>query len=101
MAEEITQLWDKLCLIESKKSELLVVGDGIHSTFECGKCCLIGKKMAKKRINYEAFKNTMLKCWKTGAAINIVEVGMNTFILKFASDGVLYHVWDGQSWLFD
>ncbi|XP_041009374.1 uncharacterized protein LOC121253429 [Juglans microcarpa x Juglans regia] len=57
--------------------------------------------MAEKRINSEAFKNALLKVWKTRATINIVEVGMNPFIVEFVSEGELSRIWDGQPWLFD
>lgn len=62
-----------------KVNLILVVEDDIRATLERGKCCFIGKIMDEKRINHEAFKTTMLKVWKNEAAINIVEVGMNTF----------------------
>lgn len=85
----------------TERSELLIIGQDMQSTLDRGKCCLVGKIMSEKCINYDAFKNMLFKVRNINAtATNIMEVGTNLFLFEFVFEGELFLIWDGQPWLF-
>lgn len=105
---DVLQVWLKisshigtnLVLQLLKKEGVLALDKDIEQTLLQGQFCLVGKIMTERKINHEAFKLTMLKVWKVGAVMCIVEVEGNLFLLEFGSYVDRMRVWDGQPWIF-
>ncbi|XP_040990949.1 uncharacterized protein LOC121238174 [Juglans microcarpa x Juglans regia] len=101
MDEDLSELWNKFSLTEEERYEIVITDQDIENNMGRGKLCLVGRVIADKKINKEAFKNTMLKVWKACAGTKIIEVGDNLYVFEFQTKGDLNRIWGGQPWLFD
>lgn len=73
-AEDINQTF---CLTDNEKDSVVISAEEIHPTLLQGQFCLVGKIIAERRINHEAFKTNMTKVWKFLLAFTITGVGDN------------------------
>lgn len=83
MVDVLTDLWSKSSLTEDEKDKVVITGKDIEDTMERGKLCFVEKLIIEKKINREAFKNTMSKVWKFYVGIKIIQVGENLYIFEF------------------
>lgn len=90
----------KYWLTNIEKEGVVVFDTDVQHTLTKDQFCLVGKIMTERKINHENFRITMLKVWKVGNVIRIVEIGVNLFLLEF-NEQDFQRVWDGQPWLFD
>lgn len=90
-----------LSLIENERNGIEIgVGD-VEDYILRDKCCLLGKVIADKPFNIDAFRTTMLKIWKVSRTISISVVGANMFVIEFQSLNALLKVKRGCLWMFD
>ncbi|KAF5475845.1 hypothetical protein F2P56_007609 [Juglans regia] len=57
--------------------------------------------IAEKPINKEAFRNTMIKVWRSEGWVQFTEVGENRFLIEFNKDEDRQRVIKGRPWSFD
>ncbi|XP_041016155.1 uncharacterized protein LOC121258677 [Juglans microcarpa x Juglans regia] len=101
MDEELSELWSKFSLTEEERYEIVITDHDIDNNMKRGRLCLVGKVIADKKINKDAFKNTLLKVWKACVGVKIHEVGDNLYVFEFQTEEDLNKIWGGQPWLFD
>ncbi|TXG60685.1 hypothetical protein EZV62_015258 [Acer yangbiense] len=63
--------------------------------------CLVGKVLAGKRVNREAFKKVIEQLWSPIGSVEIEAVGDNTFMFFFPSLEVRSLIWSRGPWHFD
>ncbi|KAL5777758.1 hypothetical protein ACOSP7_010684 [Xanthoceras sorbifolium] len=63
--------------------------------------CLVGKVITNKQVNREAFREIILKIWRTTHEIDIKVLKENTFIFQFRNQLDRKCVLAGDPWSFD
>ncbi|KAF5451813.1 hypothetical protein F2P56_026881, partial [Juglans regia] len=101
MAEELTRQWKNFKLTEQESTEMVLPSDTMEMAMHQGKFCLLGMIIAEKPINKEAFRNTMIKVWKSEGWVQFTEVGENSFLIEFNKDEDRQCVIKGLPWSFD
>ncbi|TXG73942.1 hypothetical protein EZV62_002521 [Acer yangbiense] len=82
--EEIAKLWD-------------AHGEGVESVSHC----LVGKVLSRKKINIEAFRNTIGQIWGTMGLLEIEVIADNLFVFHFQSLADREMVCARGPWHFD
>ncbi|XP_035544650.1 uncharacterized protein LOC118348031 [Juglans regia] len=88
MDEELSELWNKFSLTEEERYEIVITDQDIETNMERGKLCLVGKVIADKKINKDAFKNMLVKVWKSCPGPKIIEVGENLYVFEFQTEKI-------------
>ncbi|KAL5839910.1 hypothetical protein ACOSQ4_012518 [Xanthoceras sorbifolium] len=62
---------------------------------------LVGKLISNRKVNREAFKNTIASIWRVKREVSIESIGVNLFVFRFECPWDRKRVLEGGSWSFD
>ncbi|KAL5800338.1 hypothetical protein ACOSQ4_033222 [Xanthoceras sorbifolium] len=81
--EEIVRRCEKLSLFEADGPKAKIDGDLHEKELDSVSRSLVGRIIAIKEINRDAFKAMIPKVWRTTKEVDIELVGSNTFMFRF------------------
>ncbi|KAK3193018.1 hypothetical protein Dsin_024328 [Dipteronia sinensis] len=91
--DDIKGLCEMLAILDLDRPEVLIKGEAHNEGMKEVSHCLVGKVLAGKRINREAFTNVIEQLW---SSIGVVEVEMmdeNLFVFYFPRNEDRVLVW--------
>lgn len=87
MAHDLEELWKSSSLSEEETKITTIRSEASNEKEKAVKHCLVGKVLATKVANKDAFRSTMVAVvWSLMKDLVITDIGENTFLLQFASD---------------
>ncbi|KAL5770981.1 hypothetical protein ACOSP7_015135 [Xanthoceras sorbifolium] len=100
-AEEIARLCESLSLSE-EDGPILQIGGELHQEgIREVELCLVGKVLAKRKVNREAFRAVIHQIWNTLGGVEIEAIGENLFVFHFNLLEDRAMVWSRGPWHFD
>ena len=101
MADEVSSILENMRLTTEEEETIEIPDDGRKEGLENCALSLIGKFLTCRPFNKKAAISTLKRAWGLEEAVQIVEVGMNLFQLKFHSEFEMNRVLKGGPWSFD
>jgi hypothetical protein len=101
MAEDLTNLWGNLSLVEEEDDELEIADPAMDGLAQRGKLCLVGKLIADRLISKETIKSKLIRGWKSLGKISFTVLGENLFLLEFQYECDRIRVLEGRPWVFE
>ncbi|KAF5453769.1 hypothetical protein F2P56_023489 [Juglans regia] len=101
MAEELSNLYEELCITEEEKQEVLIPTEEALISIEKSKKCLAAHVVADKEVNRGALRTTMSKVWKVEGQVSFKELGCNKFLVEFQNPLEKNRVLSERPWSFD
>ncbi|XP_059452415.1 uncharacterized protein LOC132183040 [Corylus avellana] len=86
MAEELEEQWARFSLIEGEQEGITVKEEDVENLVKIGERCLVGRIVAEKSINREAFRSLMTTLWRVKGGASFKELQENLWLIEF-SDG--------------
>ncbi|TXG64205.1 hypothetical protein EZV62_011199 [Acer yangbiense] len=99
--EEIMKLCETLSLIKEDGVFVNIARDVHDEGVESVSHCLVGKVQSRKKINIEAFRNTIGQIWGTMGLMEIEVLAEHLFVFHFQSLEDHEMVWTRGPWHFD
>ncbi|XP_042954583.1 uncharacterized protein LOC122290994 [Carya illinoinensis] len=101
MADELSSLYEGLCLTEEEKQEISIPSKEVQVSFEKSKKCLAAHVVVEKEVNRGAFQATMIKAWKVEGQTSFKNLGSNRFLIEFQNSKDKERVMVARPWSFD
>ncbi|XVF67325.1 hypothetical protein PTKIN_Ptkin10aG0112000 [Pterospermum kingtungense] len=101
MADELSNIWKVLNLIEEEKDNIRTEDDSIDNTTTLTKNWLVGKLHTNRPFNKTALMGTMKVIWKLMDEVEITALEENLFLFKFSGSKDKERVLEGAPWSFD
>lgn len=101
MAEDLTKLWGKFSLSESKFTGVDFLEEDAEEIVEKGKSCLVGKLMANRIIGKDIIRAKLIRGWKPTGRMTFKVMGDNLFLLEFEQHWDKVRVLEGRPWIFE
>ncbi|KAL5826595.1 hypothetical protein ACOSQ3_018434 [Xanthoceras sorbifolium] len=99
--EEISKICERLSLSD-EDGPVARMGVGLQENgIRLVSLSLIGKIIANREINREAFRSIIPRIWKTKHEFSIELIGTNTFVFQFKCHWDRKRVLEGGPWCFD
>lgn len=95
-----TRFHSRFALTDEERTEI-VVDSRDAAALRTSRWLLVGKLLADKPFNRDAFKRTMATLWRPRARVSIVEIDHGLFSFSFPSMEERSRVLAGGPWLFD
>ena len=83
---------------------LIIEGDDIDEGNKVNidyRCCLVGRFLTDKVINFAAMKNTMTSLWRPGKGVCIKDLSPTLFLFQFFHEIDIHWVLESGPWTFD
>jgi hypothetical protein len=101
MAEDLTQMWKNLSLVEDECLEWEAPADEWRDVFSHGKNCVVGKLIADHQVSKETIKTTLLRWWRLSGTLSFKVLGENLFLVEFTDEDDKKRVLEGKPWVFE
>ncbi|KAK3211770.1 hypothetical protein Dsin_016476 [Dipteronia sinensis] len=94
----LAELYENLSLAEQDGAILEILEEAQLEGVEDVDRCLVGRVLARKKVNREAFKSLIDQLWSPFGSVEIELIGDNTFMFYFVNKGERNRFWYGL-WL--
>ena len=87
MADELSQMWKKLSLIDEVSLDLDTFAEETIDSFTRGQYCALGKLITDHMVCKETIKTNLMRWWKLLGKLSFQVLGENLFLLEFTDLG--------------
>jgi hypothetical protein len=101
MAEELEEQWTRFSLTKGEQEGITVKEEDVENLVKIGERCLVGRIVAEKSINKDAFRSLMTTLWKVKGGASFKELQENLWLIEFSDGRDKQRVLAGRPWLFD
>jgi hypothetical protein len=101
MAEDLTNLWGNLSLVEEEEDELEIMAPAMDSLTRRGELCLVGKLITDRLVSKETVRTKLIRGWRPLGNLSFKVLGENLFLLEFEYECDRIRVLEGRPWVFE
>ncbi|XP_042954408.1 uncharacterized protein LOC122290790 [Carya illinoinensis] len=100
-AEDLVKRWEGLQLTTKESAPFQVKLEGLKKEDRKKEHYIVGRAMAERTVNSEAFKTTMSQVWRLEGWVRFIEIGDQSFIIEFQKLEDKDKVLGGRPWFLD